>query len=198
MELLTYFNSEHTPADEFGEIFFEDWDGDAWGKFYNFMLGCVRSWFASGKKITVYDSETTELKRLICQTSREFVEFMESQPLETQLSMPDLYQEFTEVNGFSEKEKRNFGSRKFGRYIGKWGKFKGYKIERIVRKKNGKSIRGIIISDGEGIISEEKQISCVHCRNYNEKYRTCLWNGNGGYIISWEKCQGKHYESLEN
>src|SRR5690606_11670443 len=37
-ELSNYFNENHTPEDEFGNRFFDDWNEEQWNEFYGFMM----------------------------------------------------------------------------------------------------------------------------------------------------------------
>ena len=37
---------------------------------------------------------------------------------------------------------------------------------------------------------------CFDCLNWLQAHRFCTWN-QGGYIISWQKCQGRGFRSME-
>ena len=41
LEFTSHYGSKLTPEQEFGHVFFTDWDSDEWNRFYNFMLYCV-------------------------------------------------------------------------------------------------------------------------------------------------------------
>lgn len=75
-EVANHYSGKNTPFDEFGQLFFEDWDEVEWSSFYHFMMSCVNLYFKNGLKIP----KPINLKRngLINNTSLEFVSFMET------------------------------------------------------------------------------------------------------------------------
>jgi hypothetical protein len=50
-----YYNINHTPSDEFGKRFFEDWDSKEWNKFYSFVFRCVNYYLLNGLEFIQYD-----------------------------------------------------------------------------------------------------------------------------------------------
>lgn len=48
VDIFQYFSYRHTPIDEYGQLFFEDWSESEWNKFDNFMMECVRYYFNYG------------------------------------------------------------------------------------------------------------------------------------------------------
>jgi hypothetical protein len=44
----THYNEKNTPLNEFGKLFFVDWDEVEWNKFYSFVFRCVREYFEFG------------------------------------------------------------------------------------------------------------------------------------------------------
>jgi len=73
VDIHQYFSSNHTPVDEYGHLFFEDWDEEAWNQFDNFMLLCVRSYFRTG--VLNYSDLESEKKRAVRATSLIFVDW---------------------------------------------------------------------------------------------------------------------------
>jgi DNA primase len=43
-----YYNENHSPIDDFGKRFFDDWDADQWNLFYNLMANCLHIYFQFG------------------------------------------------------------------------------------------------------------------------------------------------------
>lgn len=43
-----YYNEHHSPIDDFGKRFFDDWDNDQWNLFYNLMANCLHIYFQFG------------------------------------------------------------------------------------------------------------------------------------------------------
>ena len=76
VELSSYFGVNHTPVDEFGEMFFSnDWSVDEWQKFDSFMIESLQIYLEKG---LVADSFTNlALRKFIQDTSPEFHEWSE-------------------------------------------------------------------------------------------------------------------------
>lgn len=72
-ELANYFTDKHTPEDEFGNRFFDDWDNEQWNNFYYFMMENVQFYLANG----LVEAEPINLNRaaLIADTNTTFIEF---------------------------------------------------------------------------------------------------------------------------
>jgi len=48
LELHQYYNKNYTPLDEFGKLMFGEWNDDDWCEFDNYMVGCLKSYLATG------------------------------------------------------------------------------------------------------------------------------------------------------
>lgn len=48
LEFSDHYNVDHEPKDEFGHLFFEDWDDEEWNRFDNFMLECLMLYLDEG------------------------------------------------------------------------------------------------------------------------------------------------------
>src|SRR5690606_10827003 len=48
IEFSDFFNADHTPAKEFGRMFFYDWDSEEWSRFYSFFVHCIRLYLEHG------------------------------------------------------------------------------------------------------------------------------------------------------
>lgn len=75
VDIHQYFNKNHTPKDEFGHTFFNDWDENDWLEFDNFMLYCVWLYLNSG--ILHYTDENNIKKDAIRATNETFYEWFE-------------------------------------------------------------------------------------------------------------------------
>jgi hypothetical protein len=75
LEIYPYFHSGHTPNDEYGQIFFSEWDELEWAKFDAFMLNCVQFFLKHG--VTEYTEHNSLQKELIRATSQAFAEWIE-------------------------------------------------------------------------------------------------------------------------
>lgn len=119
--LSSYFNDIHTPVDEFGKRFFNDWGKDEWNKFYCLMIESLRFFLADGMKTT---EETDVMKegKILSDTSPEFVEFMQGFWSEKIHASPESRNEnfllFLEFSGM------NVTKRTFRNWLKKWADFK--------------------------------------------------------------------------
>tara|TARA_R110001606_G_scaffold263857_1_gene412477 strand:- start:58 stop:2445 length:2388 start_codon:yes stop_codon:yes gene_type:complete len=73
IELHQHYNRNHTPYDEFGRHFFEDWDRDEWCLFDSYMVNCLSSYMRTG----LIESDFVNLKTrsLEASTCRDFIEW---------------------------------------------------------------------------------------------------------------------------
>jgi hypothetical protein len=73
LELYQHYSKSFTPQDEFGRLFFGDWDDDEWCLFDNYMIGCLQIYLQKG----LIQSEFVNLKirQLSAETSHDFIEW---------------------------------------------------------------------------------------------------------------------------
>lgn len=74
-EFSDYFNSNHTPQDEFGHLFFTEWDKAEWGRFYSFMCRCVQKFLNEG--LLKFPLENYGLNKLLDTCGEEMVDYMD-------------------------------------------------------------------------------------------------------------------------
>jgi hypothetical protein len=75
VELSSYFNSNFSPMDKFGCMFFEDWEEKEWARFDHFMINCLQFYLQNG--LVQSEHKNLKYRKLINNTSREFVYWME-------------------------------------------------------------------------------------------------------------------------
>lgn len=71
-ELANYYSEKFSPEDDFGNLFFSQWDQSEWDKFYYFMMSCVQVFLENG--LLKGDNEKQKTRRLENLTSKVFVE----------------------------------------------------------------------------------------------------------------------------
>ena len=73
LELYQHYTKSYTPQDEFGKLFFGDWDVDEWCVFDNYMIECLQLYLSEG----LVESEFVNLKirQLSAFTSHDFIEW---------------------------------------------------------------------------------------------------------------------------
>ncbi len=62
IEFSDYFSDDHTPADEFGHLFFKDWDDEQWNLFFGYMIGSIQLYLYGG--LIKYESKTLKNRKL--------------------------------------------------------------------------------------------------------------------------------------
>lgn len=125
-ELSDHYGLDHTPQDEFGHLFFNDWDQGEWNRFYNLMLHCVEVYLRSG--IIAPPTVNLELRKLIQATNEDFLEFMEVReiPQDEWLNKNELKDEFT---GCFPDYSTRITQRTFNSWLRHWATFQGLKVE---------------------------------------------------------------------
>jgi len=93
VEFSDCYNKSHKPIDDFGKLFFDEWDENEWNRFDNFMLECVELFLKVG--LVEYAPINLEKRKLLDNTAPEFIEFAEqSIQIGTEYDKNDLYNNF--------------------------------------------------------------------------------------------------------
>jgi hypothetical protein len=128
IEFSDFYNAKHKPKDDFGNLFFSDWNKDQWSAFDNFMIDCCRLYLSKG--LTEYCYINLGRKKLIDETSPEFEEFIKEIPLDVEHNKKELFERF-------KKEYEDFGQIKQNT-LTKWTKVYAQLYElRIEERKSG-------------------------------------------------------------
>lgn len=110
IEFSSYFNSKHTPYNEFGRMFFDSWDTEEWNKFYNFMIYCIKSFLEFG--LIEFPIENYEMRKLLEWRNGlgiEFNDFMNEKVYEnlhaiTTYDRKQLYLDFIHIVGATQEK----------------------------------------------------------------------------------------------
>jgi len=126
VEFSDYYNAQHKPKDEFGHLFFDEWNQDQWAAFYNYMADCCKYYLGNGLKSYEYINLTR--KKLIDSTAPEFEEFISGLALSKSYNKKELFEQF-------KKEYEDFGQSKQN-MLSKWTKIYAdlYNLDIIERK----------------------------------------------------------------
>ncbi len=116
VEFSDHYSKSHKPIDEFGHLFFDEWDKEEWNRFDNFMIKCLQFYLSNG--LVPYEYKNLELKKLIDSTSAEFADFVERLELDTDYSKKELHSEFKEEFPDFENLKQNTFTRRIKIYAG--------------------------------------------------------------------------------
>ncbi|MCF8239759.1 MAG: PriCT-2 domain-containing protein [Melioribacteraceae bacterium] len=105
VEFSDHYNARHKPTDDFGKLFFSEWDNDEFNRFDNFMTGCCQYYLQHG--LVEYDYVNLTRKKLIDETSTEFEEFISGIVLGTEHNKKELFKRFQEEYEDYEKLRQN-------------------------------------------------------------------------------------------
>lgn len=128
VELSSYFNANYTPIDEFGNMFFDEWDENEWNNFDKYMINCLQYYLENG--LVKYDHVNLLLRKLINDTSQEFVDFMNSVNLSDKMRID--YNEYN--NKFKSEypdfeQARWFSQKLFNKWLASYLEYKGFSHE---------------------------------------------------------------------
>lgn len=142
IEMSSYFNSRHTPLDEFNHMLFSDWDDKEWLKFDNYMINCEQYYLQNG--LVSHDFNNLEVRKLIKETSFEFYEWAKDGqiPINSRIDKSLFYLSF--IDEYQDM-KRWLTQRRFTKWINTWGEYNKYDIS------EGKSgtLRWILLSTND-------------------------------------------------
>lgn len=98
LEVSPFFSHKNRPIDHFKRRFFADWDVEEWSRFDNYMVECLQMFLRQGlpEQLTI----NLERKKLIQETNRDFVSWMDSllknnEVPATKISKEDFMRKFT-------------------------------------------------------------------------------------------------------
>ena len=80
-ELSNHYSAAWQPMDDFKRYFFTDWEASDWQTFHNIMLECVCVFLEKGLP-TIVKSINLEKRKLLDETSQDFIDFMAMKFLE--------------------------------------------------------------------------------------------------------------------
>src|SRR5690606_73245 len=109
IEMSAYFNSNHTPLDEFGHMLFADWDESEWLRFDNYMINCAQYYLENG--LVTHEYHNLDDRKFIKETSYEFYEFVKEGNLRVneRMNKSVYYQRFIdEYKDFQKLSQRRF------------------------------------------------------------------------------------------
>jgi len=136
-EFADFYSVSKTPEMVHGCWFFRDWDETEWHRFDNFMLSCVSDYLRAG--IIMPDTINLEARKLLDETDREFISFMEDMELEHEKDYDRraLFEKFGEVDEHNKVTRSGFHWLKiktFTRWMEDWAQYRpeiaGYRKSR--------------------------------------------------------------------
>lgn len=117
IELARHYRLDYTPLHEFKKLLFEEWTAEEWNDFDLFMSECAQIYLKDG--LVKQELVNLPLKRLINNTSQEFIEFIEEY---IQVNDPEIMEYYKKPDLFTEFLNENDTFRKWltNRTFCKW------------------------------------------------------------------------------
>lgn len=108
LEIAQYYNKNKTPYDEFGRMMFYEWGQHDWFEFDAFIAECCQFYIKNG--IVAQELINLPEKKLMAETSSEFLEFMEDYAPESGSSVNrvEFYERFKRENQTSKIAAKTF------------------------------------------------------------------------------------------
>ncbi|QGH72860.1 MAG: VirE protein [Podoviridae sp. ctrTa16] len=148
LELHQYYTKSYTPLDEFGKLFFGDWNDEEWCEFDNYMIGCLRGYLKTG--LVKSQFVNLNIRQLSAETSHEFIEWcgliggMQGSQiiqLDTRLYKNELYFNFIEeYPDYAPKSRLTISRTRFYKWLESYAKFKTNELPEEGRDMSGRWI----------------------------------------------------------
>lgn len=123
IEFRQYYGHKITPFEEFNRQLFDDWQGEDWIKFDNYMVYCLQTYFRLG--LVPQQAKNLKLRKLIAESSMEFYEFVSDShnlPINKRIDKKELFNSFT--SEFRDYEK-SLTRKRFNIWVQKYSTFIG-------------------------------------------------------------------------
>lgn len=128
LELHRHYSPEHKPKDEFGKLFFSQWNKEEWNLFDMFMTDCAQLFLKRG----LIQQELINLpqKKLINDTSADFVEFMDEWVKRNNIGSRNFYTKASmHLEFLSENQGIKLSTILFCRWCVRYFKFHGIEFQ---------------------------------------------------------------------
>lgn len=127
IELYRHYSKNYKPIDEFGKLFFSDWNNDEWNAFFKYMIENIQKYFKNG--LILSELKTGKTKKLIANTCEDFYDFCENEFLwkpEHFYTTKEIMQSY---NDGSREIPQRMNVSWFGRWLGMYFDYKKWKRE---------------------------------------------------------------------
>ena len=128
IEFSAYFSSKHTPLNEFGRMFFDEWEKGEWVKFYNYMLKCLQMYLVNG--LISFDYKNLEIRKYIKETSFEFYEWANKETIKEneRLTKNIVFNQF--LDEYPDFKKYNLSQKRFWQWVDKYADFNKIEVKK--------------------------------------------------------------------
>jgi len=121
-----FYNQDHKPADDFGQLFFAEWDFDQWNLTWNLVANCIQLYLRFG--VVQAPSDRIEARRLRQEITEGFIlwadeYFSNESRIGVQLSRRSLQDAYYEAD---PQQRKYVSPNEFKKRFKKWCQYKGY------------------------------------------------------------------------
>lgn len=125
IELFRHYSKTYKPINEFGKLFFSQWDKSEWDSFFNYMVSNIQQYFNNG--LLFSELKTGKTKKIIANTCEDFFDFCENEFLWKNNHYYTTKEILQSYNDGSRELPRNMNISWFGRWLGMYFDFKKWK-----------------------------------------------------------------------
>ena len=142
IELYRHYSKSYQPKDDFGAMFWEDWNDKLYNDFFNYMIGNIQKYFKNG--LLKSELTTGKTKKLIANTSEDFYDFCENEFYWKNDNYYTTRDILTAYNDGTREMPRNMNMSWFGKWVSSYITFKEWtKDDRVVNGVRKFSLIGI-------------------------------------------------------
>ena len=127
IEIAQYYGKHLTPFEEFGRQLFDDWSGEEFERFDNYMVFCLQKYLNNG--LIVQSSKNLKLRKVIAETSKDFIDWIKDDNIvfDSRNNKSDFFQKF--INENQDYNNKIFKRNTFNRWIQKYCAYKDYEFD---------------------------------------------------------------------
>lgn len=120
-----FYNDSHKPVDDFGQLFFDDWDFEQWNLLWNMLAECVQLYLRFG--VVQAPSDRIENRQLRQSMGEDFLAWAEEyfsseEKLNIRIARKEIYDNFVE---YAPEQRRYTSATIFKKKIQKYCNWKG-------------------------------------------------------------------------
>jgi len=127
IELYRHYSKTYKPINEFGKLFFSQWEKKEWDAFFNYMIGNIQKYFNNG--LLFSELKTGKTKKIIANTCEDFFDFCENEFLWQENHFYATKEIMSAYNDGHREVPRSMNVSWFGRWLGTYFDFKQWKRE---------------------------------------------------------------------
>ena len=122
-----YYNDTHKPIDDFGVLFFDEWDSEQWDLFWNLVAQCVQIYFRYG--YVSVPGDRLEKRKLQAEIGDEFIQwadeyYSDESKFNQRLARKEIYDALLEYVGPNRRQ--FYTTQRFSKCLFKWCKLREY------------------------------------------------------------------------